>query len=110
MALFYHAQQQGKEKEFITAALAGIWAEGLDLSRQAGLKKLVTQSALNWEDAQQALTNKDWQKAVERNQLELKSHGLWGVPAFKYGSLVLWGQDRLWALEQQVLSGTQNYN
>ena len=110
MALFYHAQQQGKEKEFITAALAGIWAEGLDLSRQAGLKKLVKQSALNWEDAQQALTNKDWQKAVERNQLELKSHGLWGVPAFKYGSLVLWGQDRLWALEQQVLSGTQNYN
>jgi len=29
--------------------------------------------------------------------------GLWGVPGFRVGDAGIWGQDRLWAVEDEVL-------
>ncbi len=108
MALFFYAQQLGKEKEFITSALTGIWADGLDMSRTSHIKIIVERANLSWQDAKPCLQQKAWERQVERHHTELKTYGLWGVPAFKYGPLILWGQDRLWALEQRVLAGTNN--
>lgn len=103
MALFTYAQQQGKEKDFILAVSAGIWAQGMDVSRRGALKKLIKKAGLDWEQAQKHLTA-DWRPMVEANREDLEALGLWGVPSFKYGDLVIWGQDRLWALEDAILS------
>jgi len=29
--------------------------------------------------------------------------GLWGVPSFKVGECAVWGQDRLWAVQEELL-------
>ena len=29
--------------------------------------------------------------------------GLWGVPSFRVGDLAVWGQDRLWAVQEALL-------
>lgn len=108
MALFLFAQQQGKDKEFVVSIMSGIWSEGLDTTRKSHLQEMVERADLDWEQAQQVLGSEDWRKMADRNREELTKLGLWGVPSFKYGDLVLWGQDRLWALEKAVLAGTKN--
>ncbi|MCG8670671.1 MAG: DsbA family protein [Pseudomonadales bacterium] len=104
MALFQYAQQQGKDKEFIVAAATAIWSQGVDVSTTGGLKKIIKQSDLDWEQAQKYLGSSDWKEAAQANSEDLNAIGLWGVPSFKYGDLVIWGQDRLWALEETILS------
>ncbi len=104
MALFQYAREQNKEKEFILAACSAIWAEGIDVASDKGAKKLLERIGLNWEDAQPWLKQTGWKALAETNRRELEKLGLWGVPSFKYGDLVVWGQDRLWALEEAILS------
>lgn len=108
MALFSYAQQKGLDKEFVVSIMSGIWSEGLDATRKSHLKKMIERAGLNWEEAAATLGSNDWKKMAERNRDELHKLGLWGVPSFKYGKLILWGQDRLWALEKAVLAGTKN--
>ena len=110
MALFMFAQQKGLDKEYVVSVMSGIWSEGLDVTRKGHLKKIVERADLDWNEAEAFLGTDTWRKAAERNRDELGKLGLWGVPAFKYGNLILWGQDRLWALEKEVLAGTKNGN
>ncbi|PIE41739.1 MAG: 2-hydroxychromene-2-carboxylate isomerase [Gammaproteobacteria bacterium] len=104
MALFQYAQQEGKDKEFIVAATTAIWAHGVNTSRPGGLKKIIRKSGLDWNKARQFLGDTSWQEIAKSNREDLEALGLWGVPSFKYGDLILWGQDRLWALEEAILS------
>lgn len=106
MALFVYAQSVGKEKEFVVSVMEGIWAEGLDVNHPAHLRKIVTRAGLDWDAAQLRLDDETWRELAQRNRDSLQALGLWGVPAFQYGNLVLWGQDRLWALEKAVLAGS----
>lgn len=110
MALFEFAQQKGLDKEYVVSVMSGIWSEGLDVTRRSHLKKIVERVDLDWAEAETYLGTDSWRKPAERNRDELGKLGLWGVPAFKYGQLILWGQDRLWALEKEVLAGTKNGN
>ena len=109
MALFLYAQEQGKDKEFIAAASAGIWSQGMDMTQQSNLRKLIKKCGLDWEQAK-AFLSVDWKPMAEKNSDDLEALGLWGVPSFKYGDLVIWGQDRLWALEEAILSATSTSN
>ncbi|HVK99318.1 MAG TPA: DsbA family protein, partial [Dongiaceae bacterium] len=72
------------------------------------LAKMAERAGLEWEAAQARLEDESWREQVQKHREELESLGLWGVPAFRYGNLVLWGQDRLWALEKAVLAGSPN--
>lgn len=110
MALFEFAQQKGLDKEYVVSVMSGIWSEGLDMTRKSHMKKVVERAELDWAEAEAFLGGDNWRKFAERNRDELGKLGLWGVPAFKYGRLTLWGQDRLWALEKEVLAGTKNGN
>ena len=110
MALFMYAASKGKEKEFVVSTAAAIWAEGLDVNRPSHLHRILDRIGLDWEEGQRWLGNEDWREMAQNNRDDLHELGLWGVPAFKYGNLVLWGQDRLWALEKAVLAGSPNGN
>lgn len=103
MALFTYAQQQGKDKEFVLAATTAIWSQGTNMAAQTNLRKLIKEVGLDWEQAKKHLSA-DWLPMAEGNRQDLEALGLWGVPSFKYGDLVIWGQDRLWALEEAILS------
>lgn len=104
MALFQYAKEQGKEKEFILASTTAIWSEGVNVASDSGSKKILAAAGLDWEGAQPWLKQAGWKALVETNRKELEGLGLWGVPSFKYGDLIIWGQDRLWALEEAILS------
>jgi len=36
--------------------------------------------------------------------------GLWGVPSFRVGDTAVWGQDRLWAVQQALLQAPGSSN
>ena len=40
--------------------------------------------------------------AENQFQQAMTDAGMWGVPVFKLGDLVLWGQDRAWLLARQI--------
>jgi 2-hydroxychromene-2-carboxylate isomerase len=47
--------------------------------------------------------NEDWRAWAEENRQLLVGKGCWGVPSFAYGNLAVWGQDRIWAIEDAIL-------
>ncbi len=49
-----------------------------------------------------ALQNEAWRERAAANREELFAAGLWGVPSFKVGNTVVWGQDRLWAVHDAL--------
>lgn len=103
MALFYFAKQQAKETQLVDAISRGIWAEGIDTASDKGLRRLVCQAGLDWEQAKTCLAKQDWKVQAEKNQRDLNRLGLWGVPSFRYQVLAFWGQDRLAAIIEEIV-------
>jgi 2-hydroxychromene-2-carboxylate isomerase len=80
---------------FAKSAMRGIWAEARDVSAYVDLKFLVERANLPWEEAKAALADAEAVKAAQANAADLAVIGLWGVPSFRCGDFVAWGQDRL---------------
>ncbi|MDX1669431.1 MAG: DsbA family protein, partial [Limnobacter sp.] len=59
-------------------------------------------AGLDWQQAQLYLLDEAWKQQAEANREELFSLGLWGVPCFRVGDEVFWGQDRLWAVYEAL--------
>lgn len=108
MSLFLFAQRKGKDREFVVSILSGIWAEGLDITHLPYLKRIINRADLDWNEAKDVLDNNEWETSVNRHHAELDKMGIRGVPTLKYGDLILWGQDRLWVLEESILMSTKN--
>lgn len=101
-ALMPWARAEGRGADFVLAFLDGVWARGVDAGSDRGLKQIVERSGLSWERGRKELGNPAWRAEAERNALELRSLGLWGVPCFRVGDQVTWGQDRLWFVEEAL--------
>lgn len=106
LALIPYAEQHGKGQEFVLAFMQCVWAEGIDAGSDKGLQKIVERAGLNWQHAQMALQDDIWWDTAQTNREELFAEGLWGVPSFKVGNTVLWGQDRLWAVHGALKAET----
>ena len=61
----------------------------------------------SWAGARAALADESWRRTAEDNRAEMAAFGLWGVPSFRVGDVAVWGQDRLWVVQEalQALSG-----
>lgn len=105
LALIPFAEQHSKGQEFVLSYMQGVWAEGIDAGSDKGLRKIVERAGLRWEGAQVALQHEAWRERATANREELFAAGLWGVPSFKVGNSVVWGQDRLWALTLPLCQG-----
>ncbi|NBU24359.1 MAG: hypothetical protein EBS39_01805 [Gammaproteobacteria bacterium] len=85
--------------------LRGVFAEGIDAGSDRGLAHIAARAGLDARDIREALADEGWRAVAENNRLDLLSRGLWGVPSFRIDELpALWGQDRLWMLEQDLLT------
>lgn len=104
LAVMPLAIAQGKAPAFVCSAMQGVWGEGVNAGSNRGLRTLTDRAGLNWADVKHALGDEAWRATASANREELFGLGLWGVPCFKVGDTVVWGQDRLWAV-QQALSG-----
>lgn len=107
LALMQFAEQAGKIESYLLSFMRGVWAEGIDAGSDRGLCKIVERAGLDWSQARVALKDQTWRKTAEQNLAAMLALGLWGVPAFHVGAVAVWGQDRLWAVEDELLKGNQ---
>lgn len=95
MAIARLAIDYGHGLDFLTSAARGVWAEAKDLADYVDLRAVVERAGLDWADARTALADDGWRTWAADHAAELDGLGLWGVPSFKVGELIVWGQDRL---------------
>ncbi len=95
LAIQHWANQRGAGLAFAKSAMRGIWSEARDVSEYVDLKVIVERAGLPWEEAKAALQDPAAPKQAQDNAADLNGIGLWGVPSFRIGDLITWGQDRL---------------
>lgn len=95
IALSYWAEKQGALTAFAKSASQGCWSEARDASEYVDLRFLVERAGLDWTAAREALGDPEAPKWANANAADLAVIGLWGVPSFRCGDFVAWGQDRL---------------
>ncbi len=96
------ASEQGMGYEFCHAFLAGVWSQGIDAGSDSGLRQIVEAAGLDWNAARRQLETDAWRSEAEANRAEMMSLGVWGVPSFRVGDVITWGQDRLWVIEAEL--------
>ncbi len=105
LALIPFAEQSGKAQAYVLSFMHSVWAEGIDAGSERGLRIIAERAGLDWAQASAALKNDAWRAVAEQNRAELFALGLWGVPSFRLRDVAVWGQDRLWAIEEELLKG-----
>ncbi len=105
VSIVAYAQRMGKGQPYVQAFLDGVWAQGINAGSDRGLRKIVEAAGLSWDEARACLKDDSWRATAEANRAEMFALGLWGVPSFRVRDLAVWGQDRLWALQDEVLRG-----
>jgi 2-hydroxychromene-2-carboxylate isomerase len=104
LSLMPLAERQGKGPAYVLSFMHGVWAEGLDAGSDRGLRRIAERAGLSWADACTAMKDEAWRLTAEANRTELLGLGLWGVPSFRVRNTAVWGQDRLWAVQQALLA------
>lgn len=95
LAIQHWANGRGAGLAFARSAMRGIWSEALDVAEYVDLKDIVERANLPWDEAKAAISNPAALKQAHDNAADLNGIGLWGVPSFRIGDFVTWGQDRL---------------
>lgn len=95
LAISKLAIERGRGMAFLESAARGAWAEAKDLASYVDLRELVERAGLDWADARAALADDGWRVWAQDNAADLDGAGLWGVPSWRAGDFVTWGQDRL---------------
>lgn len=88
---------QSRMFAFANSAAAGIWSEALDAADDADLVVMAERAGVSRAEVMEAVADLDRGRALAETNREalIDDAALWGVPSFRVGSLVTWGQDRL---------------
>jgi len=107
--LYPWARERGRAAEFLHAFARAAFAEGVDTGSDAGLRSVVEQAGLSWDEAlAEQEVDHGWREELEANRQTLLGLGLWGVPSFRLRGrpgepdFCTWGQDRLWRVEAEI--------
>lgn len=101
-ALLPWAIEQGRGYEYCLAFMRGVWSQGIDAGSDSGMRRIVEAAGLSWQSARSLIGDDTWRAQAEANRVELASLGLWGVPGFRFNDVSVWGQDRLWVIEDAI--------
>ena len=102
LAVFRYARSENRERDFLLNAGAAIWAQGIDVATDAGMRKVTGRTGLFWPDVVKAMQDDAWRSEVEANRESMMESGSWGVPTLRLGDFVVWGQDRDWLLVRHI--------
>ena len=102
IAAFYYAKSEGRERDYLLAAGQAIFAGAIDVATDEGMEIVADRSGLFWPDLKEALEKEEWRAWARENRDALTEAGLWGVPSFLIGDVVIWGQDRDWLLARKI--------
>ncbi|MGI9324328.1 MAG: DsbA family protein [Pseudomonadales bacterium] len=107
-ALFPAADALGLGMEFVTAYLNAAWFDGIDITKDQGLRQVVQNAGLDWQELIEASHSEDWQAILANNLQTLTQENLWGVPSFRVSGgkmdepYACWGQDRIWRVANEI--------
>jgi 2-hydroxychromene-2-carboxylate isomerase len=105
LAVLHYAVALNKGPDFLDSFLRGVFAEGIDAGTDNGLHHIAQRAGITSEQVNAALADNSWRDAAETNRSEMLTSGLWGVPSFRIDDRpALWGQDRIWMLEQDLIA------
>jgi 2-hydroxychromene-2-carboxylate isomerase len=104
LSLMPLAERTGKGQAYVLSFMHGVWAEGIDAGSDRGLRRIAERAGLRWADACAAMQDPGWRQTAEANRVEMLDLGLWGVPTFRVRDTAVWGQDRLWAVQQALFN------
>lgn len=102
------AATQGKKNALISAFFQAAFYRGVNTNCDAGMRHVVEEAGLSWNEALTIIDNQDWQEELEENRLSMYGFGSWGVPTFRLldanGNTIVWawGQDRLWLIAREI--------
>jgi 2-hydroxychromene-2-carboxylate isomerase len=104
LAVLHHVAPLGPGEAFAELALRGAWADGISLADDAGLMDVARRAGVSDDQVRAGLADESWRAAAEANRAALFDAGLWGAPTCRVnGGPAHWGQDRLWAVEQDLV-------
>ncbi|MDH3751580.1 MAG: DsbA family protein, partial [Gammaproteobacteria bacterium] len=102
LAVFFYAQGEKRERDFLLNAGEAIWARGVDVATDKGMRKVTGRTGLFWPDVVAAMQDDAWRPIVDANRESMMDSGCWGVPTMRLGDFVVWGQDRGWLLARHI--------
>jgi 2-hydroxychromene-2-carboxylate isomerase len=106
LSLIPLAQVSGQGQAYVLSFMRGVWAEGMNAGSDRDLQRIAERAGISWAQAQDALRDSAWRAEAARNRADMSALGLWGVPSFKVAQTAVWGQDRLWAVQDALLATT----
>jgi 2-hydroxychromene-2-carboxylate isomerase len=89
-----------QQLDFLLSASRAVFAEGVDVATDDGLRYVVERAGIPWEQARGRLASGADIDYAEENRRDLLASGLWGVPCYRIGEFAAWGQDRFWMLSE----------
>ncbi len=102
MAVWQYAIGEKRERDFLYNVGEAIWSKGIDLASDEGLRKVSARAGLFWPKVKAALESEAWQDLANENRESMMASGAWGVPTFRIGDWVTWGQDRDWLVVRHL--------
>ncbi len=107
LAVLHHVMPSGKGLDFAISFLRGAFADGIDMTNDAGLMKVAARAGVTADEVRAALADESWRAVAEANRADMFALGLWGVPSFQVDDRPgWWGQDRLWMIEDDLRAAT----
>lgn len=104
LAVLHRAIKLGHGEEFAELGMRAAFADGIELASDKGMLDVAKRAGLSAEETRSALADESWRTVAEENRQALFDAGLWGAPTFRVdGKPAHWGQDRFWALEQDII-------
>jgi 2-hydroxychromene-2-carboxylate isomerase len=111
LAVLHQAVKLGRGEDFAELGLRAAFADGIELASDKGLTDVAKRAGLSADVVKTALADESWREVAEENRLALFDAGLWGAPSFRVdGKPAHWGQDRFWALEQDIIQSIEGRN
>ena len=107
LAVLHHVMPSGKGLDFAISSLRGAFADGIDMTNDAGLMKVAARAGVTEVEVRAGLVDDRWRSVAEANRADMFALGLWGVPSFQVNDRPgWWGQDRLWMIEDDLRAAT----
>jgi 2-hydroxychromene-2-carboxylate isomerase len=109
---FEVASDNGLGIDFVESFGTNQWGNGISAGTDSGLQLMMKQANMTRDHMDQVFETiqkyspeerfAHWENRTAENRSYLLSRGLWGVPCLKFREVILFGQDKLWAIEKMV--------
>ena len=109
LSLWAWVSAQDREEAFLSAYLRAAWSDGVDITTQAGLDRVLSSADLSPADAIRHFNDPVSDSLLQENLDLMLGEGLWGVPSFRVtgggpAPFVCWGQDRIWRVAAEIVA------